>query len=87
MLVVPQGQHVASAPRADTWSNHAMSSGQDDKAFLQSLAAQIRARYGTVRQLVLQRVGGAPHGLASMDALTPLNVVNAIGDFADSATP
>ena len=27
-----------------------MSSGQDDKAFLQSLAAQIRARYGTVRQ-------------------------------------
>ena len=37
-------------PRADAWSNHAMSSGQDDKAFLQSLAAQIRARYGTVRQ-------------------------------------
>ena len=40
---------------------------------------------------MLQRVGGAPHGLASMDALmgalTPLNVVNAIGDFADSATP
>ena len=68
-----------------------MSSGQDDKAFLQALAAQIRARYGTVRQLMLQQVGGAPYGLASMDALmgalTPLNVVNAIGDFADSATP
>lgn len=53
MLVVPQGQHVASEPRANTWSNYAMSSGQDDKAFLQALAAQIRARYGSVRQLVL----------------------------------
>jgi poly(3-hydroxybutyrate) depolymerase len=31
---------------ATTWSNHAMTSGQDDKAFLQALAAKIRSEYG-----------------------------------------
>jgi polyhydroxybutyrate depolymerase len=46
MLVVPQGQHLASEPNATTWRNHAMDSGQDDKAFLQALAAQIRSQYG-----------------------------------------
>jgi poly(3-hydroxybutyrate) depolymerase len=46
MLVVPQGQHIASNPGATTWSNHAMNSGQDDKAFLQALAAKIRNEYG-----------------------------------------
>jgi len=45
-LVVPQGQHIASNPGATTWSNHAMTSGQDDKAFLQALAAQVRSEYG-----------------------------------------
>lgn len=45
-LVVPQGQHIASNPGATTWSNYAMTSGQDDKAFLQALAAKIRADYG-----------------------------------------
>lgn len=45
-LVVPQGQHIASNPGATTWSNHAMTSGQDDKAFLQALAAKIRSEYG-----------------------------------------
>lgn len=45
-LVVPQGQHIASNPGATTWSNYAMTSGQDDKAFLQALAAKIRAEYG-----------------------------------------
>jgi polyhydroxybutyrate depolymerase len=45
-LVVPQGQHIASNPGATTWSNHAMTSGQDDKAFLQALAAKVRNDYG-----------------------------------------
>lgn len=46
MLVVPQGQHIAGNDGATTWNNHAMISGQDDKAFLQSLAAKIRSDYG-----------------------------------------
>jgi len=46
MLIVPQGQHIASNPGATTWSNHAMTSGQDDKAFLQALAGKIRSDYG-----------------------------------------
>jgi polyhydroxybutyrate depolymerase len=45
-LVIPQGQHIASNPGATTWSNYAMTSGQDDKAFLQALAAKIRSDYG-----------------------------------------
>lgn len=45
-LVIPQGQHLASNPGATTWSNHAMTSGQDDKAFLQALAAKVRSEYG-----------------------------------------
>ena len=46
MLVMPQGQHLASEPNATTWSNRAMNSGVDDVAFLQALAAKIRADYG-----------------------------------------
>lgn len=45
-LVIPQGQHIASNPGATTWSNYAMTSGQDDKAFLQALAAKVRSEYG-----------------------------------------
>ncbi|RZL39197.1 MAG: alpha/beta fold hydrolase [Rubrivivax sp.] len=45
-LVIPQGQHIASNPGATTWSNYAMTSGQDDKAFLQALAARVRSDYG-----------------------------------------
>ncbi len=52
MLVVPQGQSLDSEPNARTWSNHAMLSGQNDKAFLQALAAQIRSDYG-IAQLTL----------------------------------
>ena len=46
MLVVPQGQHIASEPNATTWRNYAMNSGQDDKAFLQALTTKIRGDYG-----------------------------------------
>lgn len=46
MLVVPQGQHLATEPNGTTWTNYVMNSGQNDKAFLQALAAQVRSRYG-----------------------------------------
>jgi len=46
MLVMPQGQHLATEPNGTTWSNRAMNSGVDDVAFLQALAAKIRADYG-----------------------------------------
>lgn len=49
MLIVPQGQHIASEPNATTWRNYAMNSGQDDKAFLQALAAKIRSEYGIAK--------------------------------------
>lgn len=46
MLVMPQGQHLATEPNGTTWSNRAMNSGVDDAAFLQALAAKIRTDYG-----------------------------------------
>jgi len=46
MLVLPQGQHIEGSSGATTWSNYAMTSGQDDKAFLQALAAKVRTTYG-----------------------------------------
>ncbi len=45
MLVVPQGQNIASEPNATTWANYAMNSGQNDKAFLQALAARLHSDY------------------------------------------
>ncbi|WP_395704312.1 hypothetical protein [Aquabacterium sp.] len=44
IAVFPQGQSIAGNAR--TWRNHAMDSGQDDLAFLQALAAELRRRYG-----------------------------------------
>jgi poly(3-hydroxybutyrate) depolymerase len=59
-LVVPQGQHIASNPGAATWSNYAMTSGQDDKAFLQALAAKVRSDYGLADiTLMGHSMGGA----------------------------
>lgn len=59
-LVVPQGQHIASNPGATTWSNYAMTSGQDDKGFLQALAAKIRGDYGLADiTLMGHSMGGA----------------------------
>lgn len=52
MLVVPQGQHIATNEGATTWNNYAMDSGQNDLAFLQGLSAKIRADYG-VRNVTL----------------------------------
>lgn len=45
IAVFPQGQSLADAPVAFTWSNHVMDSGEDDVAFLQALAEHLRRRY------------------------------------------
>jgi polyhydroxybutyrate depolymerase len=49
-FVFPQGQALATAPKATTWSNYVMSSGVDDLAFLKALASALRA--GTLHQAV-----------------------------------
>lgn len=46
LAVFPQGQAISSHPTAYTWSNHVMTSGVDDVAFLKSLAAYITSQYG-----------------------------------------
>jgi polyhydroxybutyrate depolymerase len=53
MMVVPQGMSIASEPSAWTWSNHVMTSGQDDVAFLQALAAQLRSNYPSLTRITL----------------------------------
>jgi len=59
-LVVPQGQHIPGNPGATTWSNDAMTSGQDDKGFLQALAARVRSDYGLADiTLMGHSMGGA----------------------------
>ncbi|MFG6456590.1 alpha/beta fold hydrolase [Roseateles sp. BYS96W] len=59
-LVIPQGQHIPSNPGATTWSNYAMNSGQDDKGFLQALAAKVRSDYGLADiTLMGHSMGGA----------------------------
>lgn len=58
--VFPQGQAIDAEPNARTWSNHAMTSGQDDVAFLQALAAHVRATYGVTRLAIAgHSMGGA----------------------------
>jgi len=46
LAVFPQGQAIPAAPSAYTWDNHVMVSGEDDTAFLQSLAGYIKSQYG-----------------------------------------
>jgi len=60
MLVVPQGQHLSTEPNGTTWTNYAMNSGQNDKAFLQALAAKIRSEYGMASVTLMgHSMGGA----------------------------
>lgn len=60
IMVFPQGQHIDGADGAGTWSNHAMTSGQNDVAFLQALAAKLRNEYGvTGIDLMGHSMGGA----------------------------
>ncbi|WP_395702427.1 alpha/beta hydrolase family esterase [Aquabacterium sp.] len=60
IVVFPQGLNIPSAPLAQGWSNHTMTSGQDDVAFLKALAAYIKSTYG-VSDIVLagHSMGGA----------------------------
>lgn len=62
MLVLPQGQHLATEPNATTWSNYAMNSGQDDKGFLQALAARIRSDYGGTQGITQIALAGHSMG-------------------------
>lgn len=47
VAVVPQGQNLASAPNAPTWSNYVMDSGVDDVAFLKALVKKVHDDYGS----------------------------------------
>lgn len=53
MMVFPQGQHIGSEPDASTWSNHVMTSGQDDVAFLQALVVQLKSNYPGLSRITL----------------------------------
>ena len=93
MLVVPQGQHIASEPNATTWSNYAMTSGQDDKAFLQALAAKIRSEHGIAHiTLMGHSMGGVManrmwcESAGSFDAYVSL-AGPASSEFSKAATP
>ena len=46
IAVFPQGQAASAGSNARTWSNYAMTSGQDDLGFLKALSAALRTRYG-----------------------------------------
>lgn len=60
IMVFPQGQHIDNASGATTWSNYAMTSGQDDVAFLQALAAKLKSDYGVSQiDLMGHSMGGA----------------------------
>jgi polyhydroxybutyrate depolymerase len=93
MVVVPQGQHLASEPNATTWNNYAMTSGQDDKAFLQALVARVRADYGVSSvALAGHSMGGAMtnriwcESPGSFDAYVSL-AGPASAHFLNAATP
>lgn len=59
MLVMPQGQHKATAS-ANTWNNRVMDSGQADKDFLAALATRIRQDYGITKLTLMgHSMGGA----------------------------
>ncbi len=93
MLVVPQGQHIASEPNATTWRNYAMNSGQDDMAFLQALAAKIRSEYGIANMVLMgHSMGGVMtnrmwcESPGTFDAYVSL-AGPASSEFNDPATP
>jgi len=53
IAVFPQGQAIPEVAFATTWSNHTMTSGQDDLGFLQALATKIRTSYPGVTRTAL----------------------------------
>lgn len=58
IAVFPQGQAIASDPSDFTWTNHVMTSGQDDMAFLQALASYIRTQYGVSKVYLMGHSNG-----------------------------
>lgn len=58
LAVFPQGQAIPADPLSYTWSNHVMTSGQDDVAFLRALAAYVRSQYGVPRVYVMGHSNG-----------------------------
>lgn len=44
-LIFAQGQALPAKPESYTWNNTIMNSGQDDKAFLQLLAQELRQKW------------------------------------------
>jgi poly(3-hydroxybutyrate) depolymerase len=93
MLVVPQGQHIASEPNATTWSNYAMISGQNDKAFLQALAAKIRSEYGIANiSLMGHSMGGVMTNRMWCESAATFNAYVSLAgpassEFNKAATP
>lgn len=59
IVVTPQGQAIDEAKVATTWSNGAMVSGQDDMAFLQTLASHLRSTYGITELYLMGHSMGA----------------------------
>jgi poly(3-hydroxybutyrate) depolymerase len=93
MLVLPQGQHIASEPNATTWHNYAMNSGQDDKAFLQALAAKIRSDYGIANiSLMGHSMGGVMTNRMWCESAATFNAYVSLAgpassEFNKAATP
>lgn len=60
IAIFPQGENIPTAPFAAGWSNHTMTSGQDDVAFLKALATYVTTNYGISDiTLVGHSMGGA----------------------------
>jgi len=93
IAVFPQGLNIPSAPLGQGWSNHTMTSGQDDVAFLKALAAYIKTNYGVSDiTLVGHSMGGAMTNRMWCEAPTTFkNYVSLAGPassyYLDPATP
>lgn len=89
-FVFPQGQALATAPKATTWSNYVMSSGADDVAFLTALAAALRAGTFDARLAPFARVYLAGHSNGGMMAnrmwCEAPDVFDAFGSLAGPAS-
>jgi len=85
MVLFPQGQAIASAPFSSTWSNHAMVSGEDDVAFLKSLANHVKTSYG-VTDITLggHSMGGAMTNRMWCEAPTTFSAYFSIAGPASS---
>ena len=93
VAVFPQGQSLASAPNAFTWSNRVMDSGQDDIAFLQALAQYIRKQFQVSKVYLIGHSNGGMmanrmwcESPATFDAYAAISGP-ASSDYLDASTP